>query len=209
VTGLADFRPGGHRAPGTPEPTERKVKLWEPMERDHLAHGNVLAFDPSLSSTGMVALAHDAQGLRVLASETLRGEASEELTGWELVHAQAADLHNKFVAAMVLRGHRWVVVHEAPPTGGGIAHSNPESTILAGTAVRYAAAHVGLRLLPMISPQAHKKATVGQANADKKTHHRNLRQYLPRLEIENIGMVTNEGQRDALSIALTALRRGL
>jgi hypothetical protein len=209
MTGFADFRPGAVRAPRPPaEDSTPRVKAWEPMQRERLSHGRVLAFDPSLSATGVVALTHYADGLRVLGSWTLKSAISDALVGWDKIYAQGEDLAKQFVAKMAMQGPDWYVVHEAPPLGGGRINA-PESAILAGAAVRYAAATAGLVLLPSISPRAHKKATVGNANVDKKAHHQMLRDHLLRLRIDGTDMITNESQRDAISVALTAFWRGL
>lgn len=204
MTALDDFRPGV-----APEPKKKAKKdPWVPLMTDIMGYANVLAFDPSLSATGFVALTHTKHsGLHVIESATLSGAVPEDATGWERDMAVAEDLEDQLERLSTRFSlHEWEVVTEAPPLGGGQIRS-PESAILACKTIRSVFRRRGFTLLPMQSPQAHKKATVGNSMIKKPEHHKLLAPVLEGLLSGSLHLITNGAKRDAVSVGLADLRR--
>jgi hypothetical protein len=208
VTALDQFRPGADTAPATKKAAARKRTAWLPPTREDLGHGHLLAFDPSLSAMGFCALSHDLYDpLHVVDAGTLKGDAPPEFTGWEQTLRQALILEARLRDLLGRYSNQiWQVVHESPPLGGGRIRS-PESAILASHALRSAALDRDFEVLPMVAPQAHRRATTGQATIKKSEHHALLMPLLYDLAPANLGVITNESRRDAISVAVTELVR--
>lgn len=161
------------------------------------ASGHVLAFDQSLSATGWVRLwSSPDSGLRVLAAGSVLLHAKDFPAGSEGSLRKAVDLHGRM--AGVCKDWLWpetVLVHEAPPAGG--AMSRPESSLMAALSLRLAAGREPV----VVQNQHSKKVLVNNANATKKQWHTAL----DAISIEGRNLVRNEGERDALCLALTYL----
>lgn len=187
------------------DPSQKARKpAWEGPGRDDFAYRTLIAFDPSLSATGVIVLSSTRNGLTVLEA-------------YKFPNPETGALGNEdnFRKAMVLTGNvtAWRrncltdvtnldFVHEAPPIGGGRVRA-PESALLAGLAIRQSMWHH--TCLGMISPASHKNYICGNSKADKKEHHAALAEVAEHLQIQNYELITNEAKRDALSIALTYL----
>lgn len=185
------------------DPTQKPRKaVWAPPGRGDFAQGHLIAFDPSLSACGVVAITVDDRGVII---DEAHSFPSQEMgaTGNEENFRKAMAL-----AALVTQWRikcgtdltSWPFVHEAPPIGGGRIRS-PESALLAGLAVR--ASMWGHDCRGMIAPAAHKNFICGNSKADKKEHHAALRATAERLRFLNYELITNEAKRDALSVALS------
>lgn len=182
-------------------------EVWSPLDFNRLRDGRYVACDPSLGATGIVMVRIIEHSPMVVFSATVA--STYGTSGWENVLQSAAELQerlSRWLITNVWDDIPWLAVHEAPPTGGG-KFLKPELSLIAGYAFRRAVDHSGNgSMLPMVRPQDHKRLICGNANADKKTHHKALKELFPRIS-GAAEMVTNEGQRDALSIALTAATR--
>lgn len=201
---LAEFRPGAEHVPAK---SKAKKAEWRPPTVDDLGYGCLLAFDPSLSATGFVALERTLDCFRVMGAVTLRGDAPSILTGWTQTFRQSMDIRAKLRG--LLRGYDpdvWEIVVESPPMGGGKILS-PESAILVANDLHMLAEELGFTMLPMISPQQHKKATVGNGGITKTEHHERLKPVLLGLAPGNLALITNAAKRDGMSIAVTDLLR--
>jgi hypothetical protein len=203
MTTLDDFNPAAgtrKRKPAKPE--------WQPLTRDDLAFENVLAIDPSLSATGVVALAHDpVTGLSVKAAYKQAGMIPEGATGWDKNFGQAEDLYDHFEDLYGPLSTRfpepWRIAIEQPPM---VSQRAPESSILVGAMARRVALNTGRQPI-MVDPRHHKKVTVGDARLSKVDHHKLLMPWAKTLDITHLTLISNEALRDALSVALTALAR--
>jgi hypothetical protein len=193
--GLAQFRD---------ENAPKKAPWSLPLSRD-FRPGNILAFDPSLSACGFVALSIDDNGITV--HEAIKfPNPIVYATGNEENYLKALTLTSEVRRWRCETGfHKflWPYVHEAPPVGGGRIKS-PESALLASLAVRFAMEPMEFR--GMITPAAHKKFICGNSKATKQEHHAALAELAKTLPINGYEKITNEAKRDALSIALYYLR---
>lgn len=179
---------------------------WEPLQLQSLHRGIWLAADPSLGAFGLVLFEVNADGPVVQMAQTFKTEP--EATGHEdtLARAEIMEIQLRLWSQTYLLNRDWgpvQLVHEAPPVGGGKMYS-PEVSLLSGYAFRRA-----FREYPrvsMVRPQDHCRLICGNANAKKPEHHRELKVLFPR--ITGAGeWITNEGTRDALSVALAAAAR--
>lgn len=201
---LDDFALG---APARKRTTKAKPE-WHPPTMANLAIGRVLAFDPSLSSTGFVDMECDGDHLIVHTGETFIGAFENELTGWVKDFAAAESLRQQFTERLsrYLTIPDLVIVHEAPPLGGG-KMSSPESAVQASLMLRTAALDLRLPLRPMVRTQDHKRLTVNQANATKTEYHKLLMPLLEELSPGSKKIITNEHQRDAAGVGLADMIR--
>lgn len=206
MTTLDQFRPGAPQAPATKAEAKKRPD-WEPPDLATLSFGQLLCFDPSLSATGFVALVHDQSGMVVTDARTMKGTAPDGFTGWEAAMSQVEDLEDQFTAlATRYNRYEWEIAIEQPPMGGGKIAA-PESALLVCKTVRSVFRRLGFLLLPMVSPQSHKRTTVNRPNAKKAEHHKLLRPMLEALPLGGLDKITNEAKRDAISVGITALRR--
>ena len=166
---------------------------------DQFMSGTVLAFDQSFSSTGWVMLRMTDGLCWVLDAGTYKTPAGD-LRGGEQDLERAHALYREANQIIERNKDAGVVLYESPPKGHGVRH--PEVSLLCALSIRLAAAGTGI---PFASVHAKKgkKMMTGDANADKKVAHAALMS-LP--WIEGLDMVTNEGQRDAMLVALAYLR---
>jgi hypothetical protein len=195
-TGLTDLANG----------TTKSKADWEPLTHDDLGYGTVMAFDQSLTATGLVVVRHifpeSAPQVLVAQSWSAEDEGKDVETSLRRgvqVYKQAVDVMRSAQA--------WQVdafIHESPPNpkavkGGGY------SSLLAAQAVRCAAEASGWPMV-MLGAQPAKKLVCGNANAPKQEAHKALKETVMPWVI-NSGSVTNEATRDALMVALLWLAR--
>lgn len=173
---------------------------WEPLTRDMLATGEVLAFDQSLSSTGWVLVRNNSYLLDVTSVGMIGGKR-EILRGFEQDLTAGTDLYEQ-VREILPLGVFADVVHEHPPMGGKVKGMGT-SSLLAALSVRIAARSMGREVI-MLGAQPAKKMICGEANADKKVAHQALSKCASWIEGYDTH-VTNEHKRDALLIALLRL----
>jgi len=180
---------------------------WSPLDLTTLHPGTYLACDQSLGATGLVLfeVMPDRDRWSVHMTQKIVGG---EAHNWEETLTSAARLQ----ALMMAWIDQWVAgtdwgtiraVHEAPPTGGG-RFLKPELSLVSAHAFRTAAG--GFPLLPMVRRQDHARLICGNGNAKKPVHHAALKLLFP--QISGSELITNEAHRDALSVALTAAKRG-
>jgi Holliday junction resolvasome RuvABC endonuclease subunit len=181
-------------------------RKWVELDLAALPNCRFIACDPSLAATGLVFIeVHDGE-VYVVGSETI-GAPKTELVGWEDTFLRAHQLKTAMRAVMEAWVHDYGVsvgVHEAPPVGGSNM-MRTESTILAGYDFEQIAEELGMDTAPLVTPNAHKFLLCGNGRATKKEHHEKIKELLP--SIFDGKLVTNEGQRDALSVALYAAHR--
>lgn len=186
---LSDFRVGA-----------KPVQPWAPPGTDQMAYGGVLAVDQSLSALGWVWLQHTPETLCVVSKGSVRTNPGDFPKGHEGNLQRAVAVYEEFrtqIFAQAGRMHEISVVHEAPPVGSHM--SRPESSLISATVIRIWAYDQGLPLV-MVANQHSKSILVHNANATKKEWHTAL----DRLLISG-HKVSNEGERDALCLALTYL----
>lgn len=181
-------------------------KEWAPPTLERFHHGNVLAFDQSLSATGAVALSCRPDGLHVVESTTLRTKRPGAEAGKE---GPQEAVQRAYALRWLVRGfleryaYGWVVVNEAPPTGGNKLE-RPESSLMAAQVIHFEALDFTYQLAPMIAIGHHKQVTGGDAKAKKPAHHAVLKAWAPSV-VRGFEKVTNSDERDALSVGLTYL----
>lgn len=178
---------------------------WRPPVIDDFAQGRVVAFDQSLGGCAAVALTHSALGMTVARAQSFKVSVPE-VGGHEESLAKAEALTGEIRAWIEVLDpfdKAWIVVHEQPPGLRGRKIRNPESSMLAALAVRLGCQ--GYTRTPMVGRQSHAKFICGDGNATKIDHHAALKELAHELPIRNFEVVTNEGKRDALSIALYRL----
>jgi hypothetical protein len=190
-------------------PKKSRTPEWTPLTISQFRSGKVLAFDQSLRGCSVVAMSAKTgtysghHTLNVFAVKTFKTN-EVEADGHEGTLQQYVALEMKIAQWMTQQNFStdWQVVHETPPVGGGLM-ARPESSLLAAAAVRTATR--GYCLRPMIGRQKHAKLICGNGNAKKTEHHAALKQSAIDLNISGFEKVTNEGLRDACSIALAFL----
>lgn len=196
---LEELRQFRDDAPGTRKGT------WKAPNAEDFAYRDLIAFDPSLSATGVVVLSSTRQGIVIRKAHKFPNPPVGDVQGNEehfrKFMALARNITNwRLNCETDITG--WEYVHEAPPVGGGrIRH--PESALLGGAAVR--ASMWGHDCLGMVSPAAHKKYICGNAKADKVEEHAELKAIADFLDFHGFELITNEAKRDALCVALTYL----
>lgn len=178
---------------------------WRGPRLEDFAYRDLIAFDQSLTATGVVVVSSTRQGIVIREAHKFPNPAVGEVQGNEEHFRKGIALirnitHWRHNCETDISG--WEYVHEAPPIGGGrIRH--PESALLGGLAVR--ASMWGHDCLGMVSPAAHKKYICGNAKADKVEEHQELKAIAHFLDFHGFDLITNEAKRDALCIALTYL----
>jgi Holliday junction resolvasome RuvABC endonuclease subunit len=197
VTGLDDLR---ERIGEPAIPKSRKKKAdWMPLTPIDLRSGTVLALDQSLGAAGFVLVTSTPSFFTVhlagtLATDetTVRGHEQSLLRGVEIYQSMT-----RLVTMACEWSDRVVFLHETPPVGGTMAR--PESSLLSALAFRIALSQ--RNLVPMmVGAQSAKRLICGNANATKREAHAKLAEYAP--WINGYDLVTNEGRRDALMLAL-------
>jgi hypothetical protein len=177
---------------------------WKPPLDKELSYRDLIAFDPSLSATGVVALSSTPEGVTV-----------REAYKFPNPETGATGGEDSFRKAMILLGNvtswrqncatdvtNWDFVHEAPPVGGGRIRM-PESAWLASLAIRSSMWHH--LCIGMLQPQRHKFFFSGNGKASKKEHHTAMAAVAEHWGVQGLDLVKNEATRDALSIGLTWL----
>ena len=174
----------------------------------------VCAVDPSLNGFAAVLLSavnvRDQVDIMVLAAKRFT-TATTAAGGYEESLCKTMELCGLFGEWIVdvARGHSLKdieFVHEGPPIGGG-KFIRPESSLLGGAAMRFALLMLGMSPHRMIQPQSHKLFICGDRKATKKDHHAALKVLATDLGISGMEHITNEDQRDALSVGLLHLTR--
>jgi len=190
-------RLGQFRIDGESKPARQP---WTPPEIGAFADGVlVLAVDQSLSALGWVLMRRWEDRFLVIDKGSVRTKPEDYPQGHEGTLQRGVQVYYDFdrqVGAMEAYGVP-VLVHETPPVGGRM--SRPESSLVSATAIRLWAWH---RKWPvtMVANQHSKKVLVNNANATKTEWHQALKRYW-----FDGTMPTNEGERDALCLALTYL----
>lgn len=192
---------------------------WRPPELEDFQfdawHGrSVVAVDPSLRAFAAVFLhigpVMGYPQIFVLGARKFTS-TEDDAKGWEANFQRAMQVGQGFRSWVdgATVGHariRLEIVHEQPPTGGGRI-IRPEATILGGMATRVAARDLGVPVQRMVAPQSHKHLFCGPRKPGEKAvtkaqHHAALKKSAEHLGISGMDLITNEGTRDALSIAL-------
>lgn len=165
----------------------------------------VLAFDPSLASTGWAIMTAEAPFVHEVGTLT-----TKPLDGEEGNLRRGVDIYEQTLALMGRLTYQWrvpergtlLVAHEAPPTGGSGLH-RPDSIRSASLAVRIAATVAGLPTV-MVSDLTVKKRLVGRSKGvDKAEIKAALTEFWPHLPVQ--GMRWNEHIRDAVGIGIVTL----
>lgn len=161
--------------------------------------GEVMAFDQSIANTGWVHLTYDRrEGLVVRSCGSLALPPDGYPKGHEGTLLRADDLGD--LVESLLKVPVTTVVHETPPVMIG-KMARPESSLVSAAVIRQVARRQGHQIV-MVSNQHSKKILTGNGNADKKMWH----QAIERFDWSHRGQwPTNEGQRDAMCLALTFL----
>ena len=168
----------------------------ELVEHPVLGHGEVLAFDQSITATGWIRLISGRGGLHVIEV----GSISCPPDGYPKGHAGTllrAEYVAKEMASILRRVPVLDVVHELPAVGGRMAR--PESSLLAALALRIEARRQG-HGVHIVQNQHSKKVLVGNGNASKSEWHAGISKFT-----YSGPKPTNEGQRDAFCLGLTFL----
>jgi Holliday junction resolvasome RuvABC endonuclease subunit len=130
--------------------------------------------------------------------ELARGmwQAPEAVKGHEATLSIAA-LEYEYFRSIIGKWGPNRVVHEMPPVGGAMAR--PESSLVAATALRCAAAYFDTPV-SMIGAQKAKKRWTGNGNAKKPEVKKALEAWRPQLRVEK---PWNHDLADALALGLT------
>jgi hypothetical protein len=178
----------------------------------------VMAFDPSLRACGAVALTiTSVRGVPTIMVDAAKKFVTTDhaMGGFEESLRKTLELSEQIGPWILteLRGHHLAgieFVHEGPPVGGGKV-IRPETALLAGAAVRFALAPMGLTVHPMIQPQTHKRLWCGPRSKNqtitKKEHHDAMMARAQELAVVGLDKITNEATRDAFSVACMHLTR--
>lgn len=171
-------------------------------------HGLMMAFDQSLSNTGMVLIEMNIDGVhRVVGTGMIRTEATPPLKGHAANLVRSKDIFLEVIHLLSAHKPDMVVV-ETPPVGPKM--SRPESSLLAADAIIHAVEAinaVGMGEVQIgydiVSAQRAKKFLTGKANADKKLIRQPVDALLPSLASHK---PCNEHIYDAAALALTYAR---
>lgn len=165
----------------------------------------ILSFDQAIANTGYVVLEPDElEGVRITYMGLLQ---TTSMPGhkWE----DALQRGTQLFAAVVelLREHQpTLVLHETPPVAGGSGMYNTESSIVAASMIRAAAALLETPT-DMISNNRVKAYLTGNRNAKKKEVRDALKKRFE-TQLKTPGFRLNEHTYDALGIAITYLEDG-
>lgn len=162
---------------------------------------DILAFDQTVSATGWVHLVCRGNRLEVKDKGSIAKPVGGNL-GSNLVLLDAAE-KMFFEFHRIIGDRRWTcIAHELPPVGRTVKGSG-SSSLVAATALRCAVRNSTGAPVQVIAAQTWKKAMAGNAKAEKIEAYNGLvNRFAPSGDLP-----TNEGQRDALCIAVTALGR--
>lgn len=167
----------------------------------------VFSFDQSMSATGFVQLRCGDDGLSVIQRGTISAPSGLNLRS-NIDNLKGSEaMFSSFLRLFEQRGkassdQRFFVAHESPPNSARVPGSGI-SSMVAATAL-HCAAKVGGLTVEIIARPTWAKFVCGNSKADKKEAHAAL----PKWGVTG-DLPTNEGQRDALCVALTALNRRL
>lgn len=161
--------------------------------------GEVLAFDQSITATGWVHVSCRRGEAEVVKVGSIKCPPDGYPKGHEGTLLRAEYVGTQ-MAAILRSVAALTVVHEMPPVAT-TKMSRPESSLLTALALRIEARRQGHDVV-VVSNQHSKKLLVGNGNATKPQWHKAL----DRLPWTHTGYrPTNEGQRDAMCLALTYL----
>jgi len=184
ISDLARFRVDGKPVPATVEQPAVKRRI-----------GSILAFDQAVAATGWACLVATEDEVTIRGLGTFK---TVPITGGhEDTLLRAVQLHADFERLIDGLGPD-IVAHETPPVGARM--SRPESSLVAATALRIAAAHAHIDVV-MIGAQRAKKRLTGNGNATKPQVREALLSLLPSLS----GHRLNENVVDATAIGMTAI----
>lgn len=159
--------------------------------------GDILAFDQSIAASGWAHLHGQGGVLTIREVGMLPTEVSHK--GHEGTLQRGATLH-RLATPLILRIRPHCIAHELPPVGGRMMR--PESSLVAATAIRIAAAEYGVSV-KMYGAQPVKKLLTGNGNADKKE----VRAALDRLFPILVEMKPrNDNTYDAVGLAYKAAK---
>jgi hypothetical protein len=185
----------------------RKPAVKPPFEPPRMAdlaeRTQVLAFDPSLSNTGWVALCRVSHEIRIEGRGTLRPETGRDgyMGTWEKFRQLADELRSDMQLSSVLIWSARSIVWEAPPVGPA---SRPESSLLAGAALwQFYSPRREREELVVMSAQHASSVIIGNPRHDKGEIKAAVARYVP----ESEGRSWNEHQRDALLLGLAQLAK--
>lgn len=179
MTGLAKFRAEGAGDPVSEVPL---VVPSNPFRR-------TLAFDQSLSNTGVVLLI----GERILHTDNIKIEAKAEGTVEDYLR-RAAELDRE-IRRMILFHQPDVVAIESPPMGRAALRS-AESSVMSAAVIGVAASHLPLMV---VQNQRAKKRLTGIGNAKKPEVKRAVELMLQRMG-QDKPRPFNEAVADALAV---------
>jgi len=178
------------RADDTEAEAIERVELIRP----HKPARYTLAFDQSLSDTGVVFLI----GSRIAHTENIRIEKKAEFQGKDFLE-RAVELKDA-VRVLVMDYRPDVVVIESPPMGRSGHLKSSESSLMAATAIRLAISDTPLMV---VSAKRAKKRLTGNGNAKKPLVRKAVLDMLVRLGMDK-PKPFNEAVADALAVGWTA-----
>lgn len=168
---------------------------WTPPTLEDFAQDqNVLAFDQALVNTGWALLRTEPEGVRLLATGTIKTKSHPHLTGLrytfdqlDQIHRQLQELRDQFL------NRTYVTVGEYPNVGGGY---RTDASMMAAREIH--------RLFPTTRwvSNTHARAVLAgpQGKESKRELHNTLVQHLIELPRR-----WNEHQRDAVALGMTYL----
>lgn len=200
LSSLAEFNPA--HVPN--EDLELQIELAMSQISVALLGGDfkILSFDQAIANTGYAIVVPDeAEGIRI---DTMGLFQTTQLPGhqWEDTLQRSAQLFHFLVD--LIREHRpTLILHETPPIGNGPGMHRTDSSIVAATVIRCAAAFTEVPT-DMISNNRVKAHLTGNRNAKKKEVRDALKKRFE-TQLKTPGFRLNEHTYDALGIAITYL----
>lgn len=163
--------------------------------------GSMLSWDQTIAKTAWThIICRDGEAPMVVATGMCPTDKTD-IKGWGDYLDRAEGLFEQIQAVIdIIKPD--LIVHEAPPMGSGL--SKPESSLVAGTAVRLAAKATGIPVC-MIHAQHAKKRLTGNGNADKKLVRAAILERWPSV---NDLRPKNEDTFDAIAVGVIAAERG-
>ncbi len=183
---------------------KRRKKAWEPPDPSRFRHGICLAFDQTLTNTGIGLVRSDHNGLVVMYAESLT--VKSDLTSFEQTYDKANKMKRAIAAPMSALTSIGVtaIVHEMPSVQG----HRIESALMAGYLVREAA-DTWARGIPVTAVSNRSMRALLNA-PDERVEKKHVRQAVESLIPEDgrTGEFIrnwNEHVHDAVGLALTRL----
>lgn len=182
---------------------EPSKKVWSAPAAEDFAFGTVLAFDQTITKTGVALVDHDYTGIHVRVTNLIKPVAGDHLRGFEQTLTKSLAMERGVCGVLLMLGKVDAIVHEMPSVMG----YRIESSLLAAHSVRsMASQHSRGVPVHMVSNQAMRAVLNAPDQRDEKKYVKAAVEALVDMSARGPGP-WNQDVHDAVGLALTYLHK--